>query len=175
MARQAIRREGDKAVTRFRQFVAGSKDTDDQKRGDAVVSVDGEDHYVEIKECHAAAHRSGTLNQVRPIKYIPLVVDAPERGCWYVIPANELVRIAATKERGQHTEIPFECMNLTLRQLEDKGFECADNKLSQTVIEAVRQGKQEEALQRLMVELLEKVRELGQGYKTRVNRTPSTP
>ena len=52
--------------------------------------------------------KGSVVNQVRPIKYITLAVDVPKRKCWYVVPPNDLVIMAAGKRgRGQHTEIPF--------------------------------------------------------------------
>ncbi len=165
MVRQAIRAEGDHAVACFLRLVIGGRASDDQKQGDAVIPVDDGDYYVEIKECHAAFGGPGTINQIRAIKYTPLVIQAPERRCWYVVPASELVRLAAQKERGQHTEIPFECMNLALAQLEDRGFECSDQDLSSRVMEAVRIGKREDRLRVLMGDLLQAIRELGEEYK----------
>ncbi|MSQ41393.1 MAG: hypothetical protein EXR55_07065 [Dehalococcoidia bacterium] len=166
MVRQAIRREGDHAVARFLELVDGSRASGDQKKGDAVVLIDKQDFYVEIKECHAPPGRSGTLNQIRPIKYTPLMVQAPQRGCWYVVPAGELVRMAANKDRGQHTEIAFECMNLTLAQLEGE-----DSSRQTWVFHRVSAvpSSQAHAMKALMNELLQAIRKLGEDYKHRVN------
>ncbi len=169
MVRQAIRNEGNRAVERFLELVHGSRASGDQKQGDAVVHIDGQDIYVEIKECHAGYGKSGTLNQIRPIKYTPLVVQAPKRGCWYVVPAGELVRLASNKDRGQHTEIPFECMNLTLAQLEGRGFESTDQDLSRSVLSAVKLNERDGSLKTLMSELFKAIRNLGDDYKHRVN------
>jgi len=107
------------------------------------VTVDGTDSYVEIKECHAEDGCNGTINQVRAIKYICCVVWAPNHGCWYVISPDQLVGVAATKARGQHTEIPFESMNFGLRALPDAlHTKCSDADLGEVVRAAIRRGRQ---------------------------------
>lgn len=76
--------------------------------GDAL--LDG--HLVEIKQA-----TKNTLNQVRAVKYLPLVVYFRPTATWYVIPAHEIVRRIALKARGQHSEIAFECATLNLASL----------------------------------------------------------
>lgn len=112
--RQAIRLEGQGAEAAFLKLVPGSRPSTNAKLGDVLVVVDGAEHFVEIKECHANYGVSGTINQVRAIKFITCVIWAPSRDCWYVLSPDQLVLLASTKSRGQHTEIPFECMNLSL-------------------------------------------------------------
>ena len=58
-----------------------------------------------------------TVNQVRAVKYIPLVVYYEPSGTWYVVPAHHVVRLVAPKARGQHNEIVFECSTLRVNQL----------------------------------------------------------
>lgn len=112
--RQAIRGEGNAAEKRFFELVPGSLACRNAKEGDAIVPIDGANYFVEVKECHAELGKGGTINQVRAIKFITCVVWAPNHDCWYVISPDQLVQIAAGKSRGQHTEIAFECMNLSL-------------------------------------------------------------
>lgn len=86
-------------------------------KGDALL----EGHLIEIKQA-----TKSTLNQVRAVKYLPLVVYYRPSGSWYVIPAHEVVRRVAAKPRGQHSEIAFECATLSLAalsqfQLDDEG------------------------------------------------------
>lgn len=78
--------------------------------GDAL--LDG--HYVEIKKADG-----NTINQVRAVKYITLVVHRPELDSWFVVPANEIVRLVSRKTRGQHSENPFESATLSTRDLAD--------------------------------------------------------
>lgn len=154
--RQTIRGEGDNAEKRFLQLVDGSKKSTIQKRGDVIVVVDGAESYVEVKECHAGLDKSGsaTINQVRAIKYIPCVIWAAARDRWYVLSPDSLVRLAAEKNRGQHTEIPFESMNFSLDSVDD-GFHviASDATLKAEVEDAVRRGRKASHLQELMSDL----------------------
>jgi len=68
--------------------------------------------YVEVKKATAA-----TLNQVRAVKYIPLVAFHEPSDTWYVVPAHIIVCLVATKRRGQHTENPFESATLNIFSL----------------------------------------------------------
>ena len=53
MATQAIRNEGSNAEDLFIGLLSNATTSDNAKLGDAIVDVDGESHYVELKECHA--------------------------------------------------------------------------------------------------------------------------
>lgn len=167
--RQAIRLEGQNAERRFLNLVPDSRDSDHARKGDAIVTVDGEDSYVEIKECHARATASGTINQVRAIKFICCVVWAPNHGCWYVISPDQLVGVAATKPRGQHTEIPFESMNSGLRGLpEDLHTKCSDAGLGEVVREAIRRGRRRADVAQLLEQMLDDIIDLKERYRKRV-------
>jgi hypothetical protein len=76
--------------------------------GDAVL----EGTSVEIKRAS-----SNTLNQVRAVKYIPLVVYDQTSDDWFVVPAHVVVALVSGKTRGQHTENPFESATLSVQQL----------------------------------------------------------
>lgn len=167
--RAAIRLEGQDAERRFLELVPGSRDSDHARRGDAIVNVDGVDSYVEIKECHAAATASGTINQVRAIKYICCIVWAPNHGCWYVISPDQLVGVAATKPRGQHTDIPFESMNFGLRSLpDDLHTKCSDADLGDVVREAIRRGRRRTDIRELMERMLGDIVALRERYREEV-------
>ena len=167
MARQAIRREGQDGEEAFLNAVPHSRTTDSAKRGDVRVLCDGVDAYIEVKSCHAATGKAGTLNQVRAIKYIPLVVFAPARDTWYVLPAHALVRLAADKQRGQHTEIPFESMNLALNASLDS-FGCTTGELPDRVHEAVRADRAFVLLRRQMERLLKDISDLRDSHRAAV-------
>ncbi len=163
--RQAIRREGEGAEQAFLRLVPSSRGTDDARRGDVIVTVDGIDHYVEVKECHASVGQGGTVNQVRPIKFIACVIWAPNQGCWYILSPDQLVLLAATKKRGQHTEIPFECMNFTLGSLpEHLHSRASDAELGVTVLAAIRRGAKAEKMSGLMSALLRDIRAIKNKY-----------
>ena len=106
-----LRQQGDNAKNLFRRLVTNVRRSNDFSAGDTEVFIDGNWHHVDVKECN-----SNTINQVRAIRYQTLVIY--NDGVWFVIPPQEVVRLMAQKSRGQHTEIPFECANLTLSQLQ---------------------------------------------------------
>ena len=82
-------------------------------------------HYVEVKRAS-----SNTINQVRPAKYITVVVHDPKTGKWYVMSALEVVKFALEKDQGQHTENPFESMTMSKKKL--VAFECLSNELKKS-------------------------------------------
>lgn len=160
----AIRNEGQRAEDRFLQIVSESRPSPQAKRGDAVVSVDGYQAFVEIKHCRASRHsKSATVNQVRAIKYICCVIWAPARNCWYVLSPDHLVHIAAGKSRGQHTEIPFESMAFSLDSLPDD-TKCDDQGLTEMVVSAIRQGRMNTEIRDLMRRLHSDIRHVTDSY-----------
>ncbi len=164
MSRQTIRHEGDAAEARFLELVRDSRKSAQPKQGDCEVLSGGTWRQVELKQCH----RGGTINQVRAIKCIPLVIQCPPRGGgWVVIPPADLVRLVATKSRGQHNEIPFECANLTLNSLPDE-YVCGDTALEAAVREALVESSSLAAARKVMSELTDGVRTLNETIKKRV-------
>jgi hypothetical protein len=165
MARQAIRHEGDKAEHLFLRLVGDSVKSRDSKRGDALVLVDGNQHYVEIKQC-----QSGTINQVRAIKFIPLIVYAPNESNtpWLVVPPQEVIRLVLNKSRGQHTEIPFESANLSPNSISNK-FRCKDEDLETKVRDAIRDGSKHGDLQAVMNTLHSELIALKERTKSKVD------
>ena len=136
-----------------------------------VMTVDGRREYIEIKQCGKLGRFGKQVNQIRVIEYICCAVWAPNRDCWYVISPDQLVSIATRKERGQHTEIPFECMNLTLRFLDENHnfcMKCKDGDLAQTVTAAIRRGRDNKVLSCLMHSLLVEIQSLRDEYLKRV-------
>lgn len=105
---QGISRGGKEAEERF-MAITGAAPAVRAALGDAV--LDGV--TVEIKH----TKKTSTLNQVRAVKYIPLVVWVSSEDAWYVIPAHRIVAILSSRKRGQHTENPFESATLNLKQL----------------------------------------------------------
>lgn len=157
--RQAIRQEGQDAEKTFLVLVPNSRLSDNAKLGDVIVTLDDStEHYVEVKECHATTVQAGTINQVRAIKFITCVVWAPNQQRWYILSPDQLVRLAATKNRGQHTEIPFESMNFTLRTLPDEFHSKAtDAELASAVQAAIRRGNASAGLKELMQSLQKEI------------------
>ncbi len=153
---QAIRNEGNVAEARFLKKWPAATKPPRQKDGDWSIVVDGVQVCVEVKKCAAGAGEGGTINQIRAIKYIPMLVFNPTLEIWVVVPAAELVRRAAGKQRGQHTEISFESMNLSFRDLAE--FGCSEENLIDAVIAAVRFDREHRILQVAMVALAAQIR-----------------
>jgi hypothetical protein len=163
MSRQTIRHEGDDAERSFLRLVRNSRQSPDPKQGDVVVLIDGNWRYVEIKQC-----QSNTINQVRAIKFIPLIIYSPgSTEPWVVVPPHEVVRLVAAKSRGQHTEIPFECANLSLNHLADD-LRCGDADLEREVLEAVKEGDSFAAVRDAMTELHDELVRLSERTKQEV-------
>ena len=142
-----ITNTGRDAESRFRKLT-GALPTPSASQGDAMVSVDGTWQAVEIKYC-----RGGTLNQVRPIRFLP--VAAFDGECWYAIPANRLVIAASQKTRGQHTEIPWESMTIALKDF--MSFRVEEAGLARQIAMSIREDRSRndllEAMKKLRVEI----------------------
>jgi hypothetical protein len=111
--------------------------------GDAVL----EGNLVEIKQAS-----TNTLNQVRPLKYLPLVVYQSVRQSWYVVPAHELVRLATAKARGHHNEIAYECAQFSLSALGE--FEVDEGQLRERTPRAIEESAAYPDLREEMVRVL---------------------
>ncbi len=133
--RQTIRHAGDNAKHQFRQMVTNVRRSNDFSAGDTEVNIDGDWFHVDVKDC-----RSSSVNQVRAIRYQTLAIY--NDGVWYVIPPQEVVRLVSQKSRGQHNEIPFECANISLSQIQSV-YRCSDSQLAERVYAAIRMGQQE--------------------------------
>lgn len=144
-APRGISREGREAERLFCQLT-GAVLCARAALGDVV--LDGE-HLVEIKTAS-----SNTVNQVRAVKYLTLAVYAPPTGSWLIVPADEIVRIASTRTRGQHTENPFECMTLSVRGL--KEFQVPADDLRAATLSAIARSEarpdMREAMERVRAE-----------------------
>lgn len=127
-----ITRGGEAAEELFRKITGATKPTG-ASVGDAL--LDG-DKPVEIK---AVGVDSSAINQVRPVKFIPLVVFHARDSQWYVIPAHRVVQHAARRTRGQHCENPFECVGFRIREV-------ADYRISADDLQAATRRAWEEAL-----------------------------
>lgn len=123
---------GTDAKALFRLYVRCLPQPPNLATPSTVVLVDDEEVHVEVRECSA-----NTINQVRAIRYIPLVVFS--EGDWYVIPPHEVVWLVAQKGRGQHATLPFESATLNLGQIES-WCKCASDQLNERVIAAIRSG-----------------------------------
>jgi hypothetical protein len=120
-------------------MVTNVRRTNDSSAGDTEVNIDGIWYHVDVKDC-----QSSSVNQVRAIRYQTLVIY--NEGVWYVIPPQEVVRLVAQRSRGQHTEIPFECANISLTQIQSV-YRCSDSQLAERVYASIRMGHQQQYIE----------------------------
>lgn len=139
---------GREAERRFRDLT-GATPAARAADGDALL----EGHAVEVKQSS-----TNTINQVRPVKYLPLVVLDTRTSEWCVVPPDAVVRLAAQRQRGQHTENPFESVALNLAKLSDYGV--AETDLRSATIAAFRQGDRRADLKAAMQEIRRRSSEL---------------
>jgi hypothetical protein len=113
--------------------------------GDAVLNG----HPIEIKQAS-----SNTLNQVRAVKYITLVVYYTPTEEWYVVPAHVVVAAVSVKSRGQHTENPFESSTLSVGNLHSYKLDDS-SQLRQATLDAIAKSAEFPALKEAMDEVLQ--------------------
>lgn len=137
--------------------ITGAKKPSHAKLGDAV--IDG--CNIEVKKAS-----SNTLNQVRAVKFIPLVVKDTRSNQWYVVPAPDIIRLVAVKKRGQHTENPFESSTLSISAL--KEFQVRRSDLLPKTRRAISKGKRHPELHAEMTRVLKESRALADKSRKRI-------
>ena len=141
----SIKFAGNEGENAFDQIIPNAEKPQSAKEGDRIIPNYGP---LEIKIC-----RANTINQVRAIRGIPLVTYAPNHvPKWYVIGPDDLVRLVSKKQRGQHTEIPFECANLSINSITPWGVE--EHKLEEKLLKTFSQLKYKEDMRRLYEEII---------------------
>lgn len=149
MADLGISGSGQEVEARFRELT-GATESARAALGDAVL----DDCHIEIKKASA-----NTLNQVRAVKFIPLVVFHTPTNAWYVIPAPDVIAALRGKSRGQHTENPFESATLGVSALAQ--FRVSDESLlAETVRAAIERGRQFPQLKEMMDKILSDSKDL---------------
>jgi hypothetical protein len=118
--------------------------------GDAVLGGSN----IEVKKAS-----STTLNQVRAVKYIPLVAFHEPSDTWYVVPAHVVVCLVSSKARGQHTENPFESATLNIFSL-GKYKVASDKDLKQATLDAITESKKYPDLKKAMEAVLKDSKDL---------------
>lgn len=163
--------KGNSAEERFCKITGAERLPGRSPLGDALFKKEQTEIYVEIKKVGIKeAGKGGTLNQIRAIKYLPLVVyiDEPMNERWYVVPPDEIVRMVSTKKRGQHGENPFENSSLTSTSL--KKYEVSARDLSVATWSAWRQGQKNIKLKKDMESLRDELKLISNRYKTSVKK-----
>lgn len=150
---------GRSAEELFRQMT-GASPAERAAQGDALL----EGHPVEIKRATSVRR---ALNQVRAVKYIPIVVHYAPSDEWYVVPAHVVVAAVSQKPRGQHTENPFESATLSLKNLGAWKVEDA-GRLRAATLEAIEESDRYPELRDAMHEVLRESRDLADSSLERV-------
>jgi hypothetical protein len=140
---------GHSAEDRYRLATGAAKSA---RSGDGDAVLGGSN--VEVKRATAA-----TLNQVRAVKYIPLVAFHEPTDTWYVVPAHVVVCLVSTKARGQHTENPFESATLNIFSL-GKYKVASDKDLKQATLDAIDESKKYPDLKKAMETVLKDSKDL---------------
>lgn len=152
-----ISRGGRTAEEMFRELT-GAEPSREAAKGDAL--VDG--YQVEVKRA-----TSNTLNQVRAVKYIPVVVYYEPAAEWYVVPAHVVVSEVSQKLRGQHTEDPFESATLGLRNL--SAYRVDPSALRKATLDAISASDKYPDLKAAMADVLLESRKLVDASLQRVD------
>ncbi|MDQ3035102.1 MAG: hypothetical protein M3Y87_22035 [Myxococcota bacterium] len=114
------------------------------RQGDAVLNGCN----IEVKKASAQ-----TINQVRAVKYIPLVVFHEPTSTWYVVAAHVVVCLVSSKARGQHTENPFESATLNVFAL-GKYKVAAPEDLKQATLQAIADAERYPEMKAAMAAVL---------------------
>lgn len=140
---------GQSAEDRYRRATGATKSAK-SRDGDAVLGGTN----IEVKKATAA-----TLNQVRAVKYIPLVALHEPTDTWYVVPAQIIVCLVSSKGRGQHTENPFESATLNVFAL-SKYKLARERDLKQATLDAIAEAKKYPDLKKAMETVLKESKDL---------------
>lgn len=152
-----ISNAGVDSEARFR-WATGATKSSKSALGDAMLY----DHYVEVKKASG-----GTVNQVRAAKYLPHVIHDPrDNDQWYVIPADEVARLVASKKRGQHNENPFECASISVSKISK--FKVERRHLRQAVKEAIDSANANTDMRAKMTSILQEQADLADRHKKAV-------
>ena len=141
--------DGQSAEERYRRATGAAKSA---KSGDGDAVLGGSN--IEVKKA-----TKPTLNQVRAVKYIPLVALHEPTDTWYVVPAHVVVCLVSSKGRGQHTENPFESATLNIFAL-GKYKIGAEKDLKQATLDAIAEARKFPDLKKAMDTVLSESKDL---------------
>lgn len=151
-----ISHTGNEVEAEFRRITGASK-SPKASIGDAIF----EGYAIEVKKAS-----TNTLNQVRAVKFIPLVAFDTRDKKWYVVPAPDVVRLVVSKSRGQHTENPFESATISVAQL--RNFVSSESTLRSDLLAAIKAGNANPTLKKAMDDILEDSKDLAKEARKRI-------
>ena len=140
----SISNTGNKAEERFCEITAATGLKKSDPRGDAFINIDEEPRYVEVKKVGKS-----TANQVRPYKYLPLVIWHAQSAEWYVMPPQDIVEFAKSKS-GQHALVSFVCCSFGKAQWKKEKYSADKSQLRNKVLKAIADGDSARAHKLLM-------------------------
>ena len=115
------------------------------------------DVAIEVKKVTASKKTgNGTINQVRASKGGLLVIYVANLKEWIVLDSKAVLKLVATlKNRGQHNENPFECCNLSIKNLDQAGYvRFSNSEMKQEVARAISRTKKDKKTARLCARIL---------------------
>ena len=142
------------------RFLALTGATKPAKAGDGDAVLGGA--FIEVK-----AASKQTLNQVRAVKYIPLVVYTSSNE-WYVVPAHAVVQLVSAKSRGQHTENQFESATLSLSALTK--YKVKESQLRKATLAAIAEAAKYPELKAAMDRVLQDSRDYARRARADVTK-----
>jgi hypothetical protein len=129
---------------------------------------------IEVKKVTVSKKsRNGTINQVRASKGAVLVVYIANRKRWVVLDARSVLELVANlKNRGQHNENPFECCNLSIKNLERAGHkELTSAEMKREVARAVSRTKNDKTSASLSAKILSESKRLAANHRQVVRKS----
>lgn len=153
-----IANAGDSAEERFRRLT-GAERVSRKSDGDARIG----DLVFEVKFVGGPE----VVNQVRAEKWLTLVVL--HKDAWYVVPPQDVARLAAAKPRGQHGASPFESARLSVRSFTVDHLVSSEHDLRERALAAARAGEADVATRRALEDLRDAIGELVSATRLRIS------
>mgnify|MGYP003127556182 CR=1 FL=1 len=161
-----ITKDGDKVEKKAEKLVGSMRINPDKSaigkaKGDVIVALRNNskiEFYAESKK--------NTMNQTRPCKYIPHFVQDDKAGDWFVIPPDDLVKMALGR-KGQHAKDSMEVVGLgEVKRLTKAGnptrwekYYCEPQELEIRLWEAYEQGERNKKLKEYCASFRKRVEE----------------
>lgn len=96
--------------------------------GDGIFIGNNSSFVYEVKTTEAQSTSNVSLNQVRAIKCIALIVYFKTLQKWAVLSPIEVLEFAIEKNRGQHNEISLECAAISTSKIPEQNY-CTEEEI----------------------------------------------
>ena len=136
--------------------------------GDGKIDFNNKEYFYELKSSTKKFSDNIRLNQVRAIKCIPLIIYSDLEDRWAIVSPKDVMKAASTKKRGQHSELFFECC-----QLSNKNFNLniIENKDLIPEIEKMLTYMESDEIKKLIIkaeEIKSKLQDLSEKWKKEI-------